>query len=373
MANQKVSIVARVKQDGKRKWVKHEGGTPAGPFYLRYCQGSTPHYIHAGDTIEDARAMKRALERRLRLGLKLESEPESERERVTTGDAAKQYLLEIQAHKAEATWVKYSHDLGLFTSFCKKYLDEISRADLLDFITHLRGLKAKGRKQYGAHSIHDMIVNVSTFLKAVGVPTLLKRNDAPKYAQPIVKFYSQDKLSSLLAACKDENGDGDEREHLLILFLLVTGFRRDEVRHAEFSDVDWVGKVIRVQDKPRLGWHTKTWEQREVPVTDSLIEALRKVEPVGFIFKSEQGGMTAKNDLYKVVKRIAARQGVEADLHTFRRTFGTMWSQKVPLQVVQKYMGHKNLLTTMRYLGVSDVRTKATRKAVEEVYAEVEA
>lgn len=372
MANQKVSIVARVKQDGKRKWVKHEGGTPAGPLYVRYCQGSTPHYMHAGDTIEDARAMKRALERRLRAGAPI-LDPGPEAERKTTVVTAKEYLLEIQAHKAEATWVKYAHDLGLFTDFCKKYLDEITRTDLLNFITHLRGLKAKGRKQYGAHSIHDMVVNVSTFLKAVGVPQLLKRNDSPRYAQPIVKFYTQDQIESLFAACKDENGNVDEREWLLVAFLLMTGFRRDEVRHAEFSDIDFAGKVIRVQDKPRLGWHSKTWEQREVPVPDSLIEALKKMERVGFIFKNAQGGMTAKNDLYKVVKRIAARQGVVADLHTFRRTFGTMWSQKVPLQVVQKYMGHKNLLTTMRYLGVSDVRTKATRKAVQDVYAEVEA
>jgi len=158
MANQKVSIVARVKQDGKRKWVKHEGGTPAGPLYLRYCQGSTPHYMHAGDTIEDARAMKRALERRLRIGAPI-LEPGPEAQRKTTVIAAKEYLLEIQAQKAGATWVKYSHDLGLFTDFCKKYLDEITRTDLLTFITHLRGLKAKGRKQYGAHSIHDMVVN----------------------------------------------------------------------------------------------------------------------------------------------------------------------------------------------------------------------
>lgn len=181
MANQKVTILVRVKVDGKRKWIKHEGGTPAGSLYLRFCKGSTPHHMHAGDTIEDARMMKRILERRLRAGAPLEPEPA---ERKTTVHAAKEYLLEIQAHKADATWVKYSHDLGLFTNFRKKYLDEITRTDLLNFITHLRGLKAKGRKQYEAHSIHDMVVNVSTFLKAVGVPQLLKRNVAHALLPP---------------------------------------------------------------------------------------------------------------------------------------------------------------------------------------------
>ncbi len=82
-----------------------------------------------------------------------------------------------------------------------------------------------------------------------------------------------------------------------------------------------------------------------------------------FIFTNNDGEMSSRNAIYRIIIRVAERAGLEcdADCHTFRRTFGTRWIEKAPIQVVQKLMGHKNIETTMRYLGVADLRRKAMR------------
>ena len=52
MANLHITIVVRSKTQGKRIWVKAIGkNDPPGPLYLRYCSGSTPRYIKAGDSL----------------------------------------------------------------------------------------------------------------------------------------------------------------------------------------------------------------------------------------------------------------------------------------------------------------------------------
>jgi integrase len=42
------------------------------------------------------------------------------------------------------------------------------------------------------------------------------------------------------------------------------------------------------------------------------------------------------------------------DVHKFRATAATRWSAKFKPQDVQKMLGHKSLLTTMRYLVATD-------------------
>jgi integrase len=359
MPNLRVTIVARVKQGGKRKWVPIGSDAGSQPYYVRYCTGSKPHYLHVGDRYDHALNAKQNMESMRRQGLSVTSDPEPVR--ATIADAARDYLAEIRAHKAATTWVEYARAVNLFVhNSGKKYLDEITRPTLLDFVTFLRGEKRGARRRFTERSVNHTLLKVVICLNAVGVPRLLKKADWPKWAHPAVKFYTRDQVQALLRACKGN-------EWLVIAFFLMTGMRRGEVQHVEVTDIDFVGKVIRVVDKPAMAWHTKTWENREIPIPDDLVTALRHIAP-GFIFKNERGGMTSKNDLYHIVKRVASRVGIQADCHTFRRTFGTMWVSKAPIQTVQHLMGHRSVLTTMRYLGVADMRNQETRDRVASVF-----
>ncbi len=55
------------------------------------------------------------------------------------------------------------------------------------------------------------------------------------------------------------------------------------------------------------------------------------------------------------------RQG---SIHDLRRTYGTRTAEFVPMHVLQKSMGHKDISTTVRYyLGVPDRYAEIVRQA----------
>jgi integrase/recombinase XerD len=57
-------------------------------------------------------------------------------------------------------------------------------------------------------------------------------------------------------------------------------------------------------------------------------------------------------------------------LHKFRRTFATMHSEAgVSARTIQKWLGHSDLSTTLRYLAVADMRSERTRMQVNASFA----
>jgi integrase len=211
------------------------------------------------------------------------------------------------------------------------------------------------------------------FLNASGQPKLLRKEDWPKFTHPEVKIYEVADLKKLRKAASS-----DPTELLLIDFLLGSGFRLSEMRHAEYRDIDWTAKTIRVQSKPEYGFNTKTWEARTVPLSDDLVKSLadhRKKATTELIFPGKNDHPMSKCTPERTVKDIAARAEVECavDVKTFRSTFATMRIKEHSFQDVQHYMGHKNPQTTMRYLRVANLAGKETRtntaRTYEEIYA----
>jgi integrase/recombinase XerD len=56
-------------------------------------------------------------------------------------------------------------------------------------------------------------------------------------------------------------------------------------------------------------------------------------------------------------------------LHRFRKTCATRWQEHgIPLRTVQAWLGHKNLETTQRYLGVTD--SKKLRPQIDKAFGD---
>jgi integrase/recombinase XerD len=57
-------------------------------------------------------------------------------------------------------------------------------------------------------------------------------------------------------------------------------------------------------------------------------------------------------------------------LHKFRKTFATMHSEAgVPPATIQRWLGHSDLVTTLRYLAAADIRSEKTRQQVNTTFA----
>jgi integrase len=53
-------------------------------------------------------------------------------------------------------------------------------------------------------------------------------------------------------------------------------------------------------------------------------------------------------------------------LHRFRKTCATRWHENgVPVRTIQKWLGHKKLETTVKYLGLADLKDPKTRAQVD--------
>lgn len=87
-------------------------------------------------------------------------------------------------------------------------------------------------------------------------------------SRPIVLFdAAQEK--AFLESC-------DDWQFPLFLLLSLTGIRPGELCHLLLpEDVDLNAKLLRVRNKPRLGWQIKTRNERDIPLVPVLVDALR--------------------------------------------------------------------------------------------------
>jgi integrase len=59
-------------------------------------------------------------------------------------------------------------------------------------------------------------------------------------------------------------------------------------------------------------------------------------------------------------------------LHRFRKTCATRWHENgIPVRTIQKWLGHKKLETTVKYLGLADLKDPKTRAQVDASFDEI--
>jgi integrase len=154
----------------------------------------------------------------------------------------------------------------------------------------------------------------------------------------------------------------DDAERAVLLCLFFSGMREQEICHLAWDNVDFRKKLLRVAAKPDVSFTPKTWEEREIEMSDQLADTLKKLpERSRWVFPTVSGKKHAH--VYKIVERVANRAKIKgAHPHKFRSTFLTRLLQSgCDIANVQALAGHKSIKTTQRYLGVS---TQLRREAV---------
>jgi len=282
-----------------------------------------------------------------------------------------------QLGRAWGTIVLYRLALQDFMQSCmKEYLDEIDRADIISYITWIRKNCRKNHIHGNAEGERNRnIVNRLTFLRTFflhyGIAIPLPRKEWPKPTRTNPDRYSTNDggdINKLLEVAGENDRD-------LIHFLLCTGFRRAEVAHACYRDIDFRNGTINVHDKPEYGFQVKDHEQRpiDIPLSDGFLKrmkARRERHATELIFFNQQG----KPDLHLLdrIKILAKKAGIkDATLHKFRRTFASDMLKRFSVPTVQQMLGHSDLKTTARYLAAQDMNTPEARKAVGEMWAAV--
>lgn len=287
--------------------------------------------------------------------------------------------LEQKRSKAPKTLAQYRSTLNeLLTALSGKarFLDEITVEVLRKYKRFME------EKRYAGKTIDTRLNIVYFLLKKNGITARLPRDEMPTVEEEAAVPYTDDDIEKLFAAMDDE-------ERIRYKFFLGTGCRDKEVTFASWSDVDFTKSIYHVRRKDDVGFTPKSHQSRDVPIPASLLQSLREcrktASQVRWIFVNEEG--RPDNHFLRKLKRIALRAGLncgqcrttvtkgkydrkhEADvscrtdpvcehiyLHRFRKTCATRWQEQgIPLRTIQAWLGHKNLETTQKYLGVTDM------------------
>ncbi len=348
---------------------------PEGAYYIEWRVGgrSGRRYrtaVARDEAIDQAR--RKAIElRAIRDGLIAGPEPEPEvAAKTTIGDAIDTYLRYVKMQRKPRTHLTYRYTLDtlLRAAYKKKYVEDATREDVLDFMTYCYELGL------GARTVYDKVVTVLQLFKKHGRSGLMEKGDWPKYVDAIRPMYEAEELTAMFKVATEDEAD-------MLKFILGSGFRDQEIRYLEYLDLDFRHQIARVTAKTKWGFTPKNWEERTVPLPAGLIERLRKrkerkaARPHDFVFGNTKGRPDSEMDM--VVKRVAERAGLNCGqcvtehgnkcaegpycmnffLHKFRHTFATNHLRDgVDIRTVQSWLGHRDIQSTMVYL--KGVRSK---------------
>ncbi len=348
---------------------------PEGAYYIEWRVGGRRGRRYRTAVARDEaidQARRKAIElRAIRDGLIAGPEPEPEvAPKTTIGDAIDAYLRYVKMQRKPRTHLTYRYTLDtlLRAAYKKKYVEDATRDDVLDFMTYCYELGL------GARTVYDKVVTVLQLFKKHGRTGLMEKGDWPKYVDAIRPIYEPEELIAMFNVATEDEAD-------LLKFILGSGFRDQELRYVAYLDLDFRHHLARVTAKAKWGFTPKNWEERTVPLPAGLMERLRKrkerkqARPHDLVFGNTKGRPDSEMDM--VVKRVAERAGLNCGqcvtehnnkcaegpycmnffLHKFRHTFATNHLRDgVDIRTVQNWLGHRDIQSTMVYL--KGVRSK---------------
>jgi integrase len=303
--------------------------------------------------------------------------------RVTLKTAVEQFL-EVKKRKNESTIENYTYILNEFLGKTSaKYVDEFNdpksgRRIFGDFIDALEKDGAAPK------TIENKVMVVVFMLREAGInkPFRMVKDLLPTIEEEVPEPYSEDELKRIFAAIEDD------REYAAIMFFLVTACREKEVAFARWDDLKIIEGKPHYRVQAKAGFTPKNHTKRDIQINQELVDLLaaqrKTVNGSEWIFPNRDGqpdghflrkfkkmvfkaGLncgkcktTRSEGRYeKVVVEKCCKdysEGCEKHyLHRLRKTRATFWHEHgVSLRTIQVWLGHADLSTTQKYLGIQN-------------------
>ena len=185
----------------------------------------------------------------------------------------------------------------------------------------------------------------------------------PKIGRSLPKSLSEAEVDSLLGAPAVADPLG-HRDRTMLEVLYATGLRVSELVNMRYSQVNLNQGVLRIVGKGNrerlipLGEEAVRWLGEFVAGPRGEILLDRQTE---YLFPTRRGDRMTRQAFWHIIKRYAARAGVERELspHTLRHAFAThLLNHGADLRVVQMLLGHSDRSTTQIYTHVARERMK---------------
>lgn len=217
-------------------------------------------------------------------------------------------------------------------------------------------MKDKGVK---AVSINSRLRALRSFFNLLEAQNYIKINPMKdikllKDRKKIVETFDKKQIKNLLNACDVRTFVGF-RDKTIMLFLLETGVRANELMGIKVTDIIWAQKVVRITN-------TKGGYERFVPIQNKMIDQLKKYISIrghletDYLFITQDETPMSKRQVQNRIKyygEIAKIRNVRCSPHTFRHTFAKLsvmnGANAFQLQAI---LGHSTLEVTKMYVNL---------------------
>lgn len=287
-------------------------------------------------------------------------------------------FLEQKKTLRPKSYQKYKFIVGQFRLFTEQldimYLDEFTTddADLLRQELVKEKMDPKGNTDKimkpKPKTVNFFIQTIKAFFRDEVTKGHLARNPVQHLKNERVEkkradYYTAKDLNEFFSQ------EMDPAYENAFLGLLFSGMRVGELESLTWEDVDLVKKIIHIRNKE--GFKTKTYySERDIPMNKALLKLITKLSKDKasdrYVFTSPEGKQVRERKLLTVCKEVAGKAKINgrAYLHKFRHTYAThLVQRKVPIEAIQKLLGHSSITETMIYAHVKsdELHTEVSR------------
>jgi len=284
-----------------------------------------------------------------------------------------QFLLYLATERGLSTNYQLSTQRSLETF--AKWLSGVARISALDdvkpghFAEYLTWRKRAG---LAAASIKLEAIALRVFFRFLLARKILSSNPAENLSVPRIEKYLPETLDTsaikrLLESIREADTFG-LRDRAMLELLYASGLRISELCNVRLENLDLNEGLIRVTGKGN--------KTRLVPVGSAARAALARYLEIerpklvsrrtgAEVFLSVRGRKLTPQRVWQLIKRYAARAGLEANVypHLLRHSFAThLLAGGADLRIIQEMLGHADISTTQIYTHVDSSRLKAVHR-----------
>lgn len=244
--------------------------------------------------------------------------------------------------RSQKTLRAYTFSINRFLAFVgNKPCREVNTYDVRAW---LASLKIAGNKNI---SVKNQKNNITVFFTWLYNEGIIELNPCAPIRTIKVEVeekapFSSEDVDAIRSCCINN------KERAIVETLLSSGVRVGELCNLKLSDIDFDDLTVRV----RLGKGGKDRTTFITPVAKKYIyyylnETNHNSE---YVFVSRYGKKYTPSGIQRMTTKMSNRCGIHVHPHRFRRTLASDLARKgMPIQEVQKLLGHNSIETTRRY------------------------
>ena len=280
-------------------------------------------------------------------------------------------FLAVERGLSENYQLSTQRSLGEFALWCARRKKIVRPPEVgLPLISEY--LAERKRGGLSASSIKLIVVALKIFFRFAMAQGWVERDPTDTLTLPRIERYLPETLNEIQVEQLLESVDTKVplglRDRAMLELLYASGLRISELTGAKLENLNLEEGVVRVTGKGN--------KTRLVPVgrkaCAALASYLERERPRlvrrrtgSEVFLSSRGGRLTTVRLWQIVKAVARRSGLEANIypHLLRHSFAThLLSNGADLRIIQEMLGHAGISTTQVYTHVDQQRLKAVHR-----------